>query len=382
MKVLMHTRFKNVSINVRTLLQALAALFVLMQSQQVIARQDSQLDQLFTIRDVKLDETASSANRARQTALLKAEVEAYTKLLRKITQATDRALLPDLSVAQRQALISGIEIVEERSSSRRYLATMNVRFEPSRVSSFLASHGVPHVLGTGRPILVLHAHQRGLASFLWEDDPVIEAALSAVDWVNRIRGYRFARGEIKERLAISASEVQDMNVDAALKVGALNSLRSAVLIRSSVVGNPDGSKQLNYEYAATDSGMSGTGVVPIGEAPTREAAEQGAVISMFEQILEVIDSSWRERLLVDTGAQGVLDVVVPSQSLDDLAELERRLAEVTLVQGYEVRELGVPLSRLHLRYTGREDQLALALRFEGLDLKPYGTQLLLEVRRQ
>lgn len=381
MKVLMHTQFKNIGFGARFWLSALAALFLLLLSQQVGARQDNPLDQLFTIRDVKLDETASSANRARQTALLKAEAEAYTKLLRKITQLADRALLPELDVTQRQALISGIEIVEEQSSSRRYLATMNVRFEPSRVSAFLASYGVPHVLGTGRPILVLHAHQRGLMTFLWEDDPIIGGARDEVDWVNRIRGYRFARGEIRERLAISASEVQNLNVEAALEVGALNALQSVVLISSSVVNNPDGSKLLKFNYTATDSGVSGAGAEPVAKTPAGSAAEQQALTNMFEQVLEVIDGSWRERLLVDTGTQGELDVVVPSQSLGDLAELERRLAEVTLVQAYEVRELAIPLSRLYLRYTGRQDQLALALRFEGLDLKPYGAQLLLELRK-
>lgn len=342
---------------------------------QVNARQDTPLDQLFTIRDIKLDETASSANRARQAALLKAEVAAYEKLLRKITQVEDRALLPELEVSERQALISGLEIVEEQTSSRRYLATMNVRFEPSRVSSFLARYNVPHVLGTGRPILVLHAHQRGLAKFLWESDPVIDSAREAVDWVNRIRGYRFARGEINERLVVSASEVQRLNHDAALKVGKINALQSAVLISSEIVKSDDGRQMLSFVYSATDSGVSGAEQLAIAGDDEAEA-----MTAMFNYVLEVIDGSWRERLLVDTGTQGDLTVVVPSISLEDLAELERRLGAVTLVQSYQVREVGIPLSQFHLRYTGREEQLALALRFEGLDLKPFGAQLMLELR--
>jgi len=376
MKVLMHTRVKNNSVCARLCWLAFVMLLVVLPQQTATARQDTPLDQLFTIRDIKLDETASSANRARQTALLKAEAEAYTKLLRKITQLDDRNLLPELSVTERQALISGIEIVEEQSSSRRYLATMNVRFEPSRVSSFLASYGVPHVLGTGRPILVLHAHQRGLSTFLWEDDPIVNQARNDVDWVNRIRGYRFARGEIRERLTISASEVRAKDIEAALKIGALNALEAAVLIVSNTINKPDGSNELSFEYTATDSGVTGDGTLPFASG-----GEQKAMADMFELVLEVIDGAWRERLLVDTGTRGELDVVVPSLSLSELAELERRLSSVTLVQGYEVRELGVPLSRLFLRYTGREDQLALALRFEGLDLKPYGSKFMIELRK-
>ena len=375
MKVLMQNQLKYIAKLSRFFALFFTVTLFSPLTQQVNARQDTPLDQLFTIRDIKLDETASSANRARQTALLKVEVEAYEKLLRKITQLSDRERLPELEVAERQALISGIEIVEERSSSRRYLATMNVRFEPSRVSNFLANYNVPHVLGTGRPILVLHAHQRGLAKFLWEDDPVLSQARAEVDWVNRIRGYRFARGEIKERAAVSASEVQQLDNEAALKIGAMNALQSAVLISSTVMQPDEGTQVLLFDYTATDSGVSGSGSFPVSGGD-----EKVALTEMFEYVLEMIDGAWRERLLVDTGTQGELNVVVPSLSLEDLAELERRLAAVTLVQAYEVREVGIPLSQLYLRYTGREDQLALAFRFEGLDLKPFGAQLMLELR--
>lgn len=349
---------------------------VLMPLAGVGARQDTPLDQLFTIRLIQVDETARSSNRARQTALLKAEEEAYGKLLRKITQQEDRLRLPELSVAERQALISGLELVDEQSSSRRYVATLNVRFEPSRVSAFLASYGVPHVLGTGRPILVLHAHKRGLTTYLWQRDTVLQQARDGVDWVNRIRGYRFARGEIRERLAISASEVHSFQQEPALAIGAMNSLESIVLVSSQVKREPDSPPVLVFRYLATDSGMQGDGKIAF-----TDGREDAALIEMYDRILEVIDGAWRERLLVDTGSQGELDVVVPSLTLEDLAELERRLDEVTLVQSYDVTMLGLPLSQLHLTYTGRSDQLALALRFEGLDLKPYGEQLMIELRK-
>lgn len=345
-------------------------------SNGVLARQETPLDQLFTIRAIAVDETARSSNQARQTAILKAEEEAYVKLLRKITQLEDRALLPDLRPAERQGLISGIEFVEEQSSSRRYVATLNVRFEPSRVSALLASYNVPHVLGTGRPILVIHAHKRGLATILWERDALVERGRMSVDWVNRIRGYRFARGEIRERLAISAADVRDFELEAAAEVGKLNDLESSVVISSETVNSAREGQILTYRYFATDSGVAGDGKIAIVDG-----REDVALSAMYEDILEIIDGAWRERLLVDTGSQGELSVLVASRNLEDLAETERRLGEVALVQAYQLTAVGIPLSKFHLTYTGRPDQLALALRFEGLDLKDYGDQLMIELRQ-
>ncbi len=373
----MHTRRKNVyAAEFFAALFCCFALSVFSSINPASAQPETPLDQLFTIRAIVVDETARSSSRARQIALLKAEEEAYGKLLRKITQLEDRAFLPALSVQERQALISGLEIVEEQTSSRRYVATMNVRFEPSRVSAFLANYSVPHVLGTGRPILVLHAHKRGLTTLLWQHDEIINQARNQVDWVNRIRGYQFARGEISERLALSASEVNELQTDPALSVGAANGLESAVLISSRVSHKTDGSRHLEFRYIATDSGVAGEDSVLFSGGQ-----ESAALVAMYDQILEVIDGAWRERLLVDTGSQGELEVLVPSTDLESFAEVESRLAKVTLVQSYTIGMIGLPISQIRLNYTGRADQLGLALRFEGLDLKPYGAGFIMELRQ-
>lgn len=340
---------------------------------------NASLDQLFTIRDVKVDESDRSASRARQAALLKAEADAYQKLLTKLTQAEDRVRLPELTVAERQALISGIELVDEQTSSRRYVATLNVRFEPSSVSSFLAEHNVPHVLGTGSDILVLHSHQRGLINILWEPDESLSAARDSVDWVNRIRGYKFPRGELRERMAASAAEVAGLDEQAALAVGGVSGLDSVLLMSSKMMKKNDGSSILMYQFLASDSGVVGEGAIPVEEG-TPNLDEAAAIVVMYEQVLENVDSSWRQRLLVDTGTQGTLEVLVPSLSLEDLAHVERSLAEISLVQSYQISAIGLPLSQFLINYTGRLDQLALALKFAGLELKPYGTQMIIERR--
>lgn len=362
----------------RNFTRSLAALMLAVGISPFLAAQDladTPLDQLFTIRAIKVDETDRSADRARRKALLGAESQAYIKLLQKITQQEDRELLPELTNEQRQALISGIEFVDEQSSSRRYIATLNVRFEPDRVSQYLADYGVPHVLGTGRPVLVVHAHQKGLRQYLWDLDLALAEARSEVDWLNRIRGYLFAKGSIQERLIMTASEVFDFNLEQANKITELNGLRATTLIGSKIEQNDDGVTVLKYRYLATDSGVEGQ-----GEIALKDQDEAAALVSMYNDILEVIDGAWRERLLVDTASSGDLTVVVPSRSLNEFVEVQKRLAGVTLVQSVETVSVALPLSSLQISYTGRADQLAMALRFEGLDLKPYGNQMILELR--
>lgn len=341
---------------------------------------DIPLDQLFTIRNIKVDETARSAADARIAALAKAEIEAYQKLLNKLTQPEARARLPDLSVIERQALISGIELVDEQTSSRRYLATLNVRFEPSLVSAFLADYEVPHVLAAGRPILVTHAHARGAANIFWEPDTILQQARDSVDWANRIRAYVFPRGEMRERLSLTAGEVVDLDANAALRVGRFNNLDSALIMSSSLDAKSGGNAVLSYEFYATDSGVSGEGSIDLGGAGA--ASEVEGLVSLYELVLDQIDTAWRERLLVDTGERGSLDAFIPSQSFERLRDIERRLSEITLVQNLTMNEVGIPLTRVSLNFTGKQEQLVLALRFAGLDLKPYGADMMIDLRDQ
>ncbi|WP_262695271.1 DUF2066 domain-containing protein [Kordiimonas aquimaris] len=379
----MSNLFKNMAFFFRVFRMFVAVLiFLPIGIQGLWAQTDTTLDQLFTIREVRVDEIARSANQARQAALLKAEEDAYTRLIRKITQAEHRDRLPVLGTAERQALISGIELVDELSSNRRYVATLNVRFAPSRVSEFLAEYNVPHVLGTGNDILVLHAHKRGLTEILWKQDQVIDAARDEVDWLNRIRGYRFARGEISERMSISAHAVDAFDTEAAINTSKISGLESVLLISSNIGLSVAGEKQLFYRFIATDSGVSAEGAVPIADdqASSELTGEAAALALMYEQVLEAIDGAWRERLLVDTGSQDIIDVFVATLSLDEMAQIELKLSEISLVQNYKIIEIGLPTSRFAISYTGRLDQLILAMQFAGLELKPYGSQMILEHR--
>ncbi|TNE66959.1 MAG: DUF2066 domain-containing protein [Alphaproteobacteria bacterium] len=367
----MHKQLANNGLLGATVLSALLILFV--GSFMPAHAADDSLDRLFNIQAVKVDETAVSAAEARKIAFSKAELLAYDKLLRKLTQPEGRERLPQLGELQLQSLISGIEVVDEQSSSRRYVATLNVRFEPSRVSAFFAQYQVPHVLGTGGGILVLHAHARGLSQLLWEQDPVLQKARASVDWLNRIRHYVFPYGAVSERLAVSYEEVNAFNSNAAKKMTDMYGVQAALMIASSWEQGAGGGL-LHYRFYSTDGEFSGEGdIAGAGDEAT-------AIATMYDRVLDENDSAWRQQLLVDTAQGGEMSVLIATESLAALNGIENKLKAVALVQDYQIESISLPVSRLHFRYSGREDQLVMALRYAGLTLRPYGTQRMLELR--
>ncbi|MCK0069900.1 DUF2066 domain-containing protein [Kordiimonas laminariae] len=335
-----------------------------------LAQTTESLDRLFTIKAIKVDETARRASEAQRTALAKAELEAFDKLLLKVTQPEGRAILPEITTAEKQSLISGLEIVEESSSSRRYTATLNVRFEPSLVSQFLARYHVPHVLSVGRGLVVFYAFEDGLNEYLWQRNTSSDAAIDQVDWINRIRNYTFPVGGLRERALVSYEEVKELDLSKRDRLLAFYNLPSVLFIHST--WNVQ-SSSLSYKFKLSDDNLVGDGYI---EAATSIEAQE----TMFEEVLEQIDSVWRSQLLVDTGQGGSMDVLLETTSLESLVEVEKKLADVTLVQNVKIDEVGLPFSRISFLYTGREDQLVVALRFAGLNLEEYGEERLLKAR--
>lgn len=256
------------------------------------------------------------------------------------------------------------------------MAVLDVRFEPSNVSAFLAEYGVPHVLGTGRGLIVLHAHTDGLNNYIWEPKASSLKARAAVDWLNRIRTYVFPRGELKERAAISYAEVANFKTYNLQSITKFYNVQSALLIRSEWKLQPDGKKRLDYAFFSTDGNWARNGSVSAQGVNAEEDAQR----QMFETVLEEIDTAWRDQLLVDTGREGELMTLVPSVNLTILADIEKRLADVSLVRGVELKEIGLPFSKIYFHYTGRKEQLVMALRYAGLDLTTYGDGHIIKVR--
>jgi len=376
MKDLMKQQTENTAFFIdfsRILFVGLWFAYSLILTSQVNANQTDSLDRLFTIKDIHIDITARNANEARNQALLEAEERAYDKLLLKLTQPEGRLLLPELSLAEKQTMVSGIELRDEQSSSRRYIATFDVRFEPSAFSDFLATYNVPHVLAAGNSVVVFHSHSNGTGDYLWEPNPAMQTARETVDWVNRIRTYVFPNGELQERLMVTYGEVKQLSADKALTLADIYGAKSVLYMYSEWHPDSQGGGALRYRFLAQESGLAETAEIVMQGVE----AESNAITAMYESLLDLIDSSWRGQLLVDTGEGGSLETLLETTNLKSLVDIEERLSGISLVNNVQIKSVGLPVSKVSFDYTGREDQLIIALKFAGLTLSYYGADRLL-----
>ncbi|WCL52809.1 hypothetical protein [Gimibacter soli] len=337
---------------------------VLMLGAWLPATAEDGLETLFMIRDVEVDETARDALRAREQALRVAEDKAWDKVIDKLTRVDDRDKLPPLSFEERRRYVSGIEVLKEQASSNRYVASLNVRFEPELMIRLFTENGVGHVLSLGQPLLVLHGHTRGIFTHFLSEDATLLAARDRVDWVNRLRPYIWPAATEAERESFSWRQIVSGN-----QAHMAPHLRSYGVPRGLVIQSSwterDGMGSLAfraYESDGTEELLSG-----VTEKPVGPKAEEDAIAEMYDAIIGVEEKAWRQSQLVDAGATGSIEADVAAERIETLLEIERRLDRVTLVTAHRRLTLALPLSRIALDFAGREEQLIVAMKQVGLE---------------
>jgi hypothetical protein len=84
-----------------------------------------------------------------------AEERGLQILLRRVAPFGALSQLPDLSVAQAEALIDGLSIRSEKMSTTRYIASFDISFNEQAVKQMLAERNIPVSEGRAESILVL-----------------------------------------------------------------------------------------------------------------------------------------------------------------------------------------------------------------------------------
>ena len=112
---------------------------------------DAQASNLFEVKNVNVDAEASSALEARGIALKDGQSQAFQILLKRLTRVEDWPVLPIVSEQEIETFVRRFRVQDEKTSSRRYLASMSVVFEPETVLDLLRTLNIPFSETQGAP---------------------------------------------------------------------------------------------------------------------------------------------------------------------------------------------------------------------------------------
>ena len=328
---------------------------------------------IFTVRDVAVDETAATAAAARQTAIAVGQRRAFRRLMDRLVPEAQREQVPQVDSVALQYYVLDFSVNDERTSTVRYLADLTFRFNGDEVRKLLRNAGVGFAETRSRPVVVLPVFSDGAAPpALW---------LAANPW--------------RDVWAVKPGD--NGLVPLTVPIGDLDDL-AAIDAPRALAGDPEALKAIAERYGADDvlvteaslSGdpQTGSGVLAV---TTRRYHDGAANVTLRDKLVQVtgepfdgflrraadridnaVQETWKQQYVLQFGNQRSILVYVPLGGLDDWLAVRKRLAGVAAIQQTGLTTLSRKEAQLEITFVGDEQRLsrALAQRELFLALRP------------
>lgn len=321
----------------------------------------SDYSNLFVVKDIAVDKTASSASVAREQAVLEAERRAYATVLKRITMPIDADRLPVPSTEELVNLVKDVSIANEKTSSVRYIATLQVRFKADLIKDLLQEHSIPYVNDMPKPAVILPVFNTGADNYFWDEGNT---------WFAFLKGKKFDSSFVP--LIVPLGDETDMEYT------------------SGTVNTKELLKRYNAGYVFLAEMKKANGFFTVSVNPLDDAKKtfnsfnlkvsaEGDETKVFDAILktmsEKIDNDWRDNNVVHFAKASSIIVIVPINNITDWLKIKKRLDKVSVINRYDLQAMRQDKIQLTIFFGRGLDRLVSDLAGEKLELKQAGSGL-------
>jgi hypothetical protein len=303
---------------------------------------------LWTVANVAVDGTANSPSAAKDAALAKGRMKAWTEIFRRLTPSTEWQSQPQLTDDVLEPMVKSFDIANEKHSSTRYLATVTYVFNAASVRDALRKSGIQFSESTAKPVLVV-----ALTGAAWQPESSWGAAWSGQTRRGRLVPVAVPLGDAQDLAALATvSTAADWGVVKPLadRYGAGSVLVAAQTKSANGI-------QVSMTHVRPD------GRVPRAQAFARQGTEDETQLAAraASAIADALQEDWKRTTSVDFGSQASLSVMVPFRTLPEWVAMRKVLDSTKLIQRAAVEEMNMSVARVRLDYVGKLDQLQTAL---------------------
>ena len=331
----------------------------------------------YEVGDVRVDETAETAAKAKEKALAAAENQAYAKLIGRLILSEDQAKLPQPGRGELAALIRDFGVVEEKASSVRYIARMVFRFKPEGVRKLLRDHNVAFAETESKPLAVLPLFQGKGPMVLWDNPNPWREAWQALPGRDGLVPLVVPLGDLADVSSASANQVAKGELAALNLLATRYEAGGTVVPRATLkVDGRSGLPVLDVTLARYNASglVSSTPVSVVAQA--QEDAE-GLLRRAAAELARRIEDEWKRANVLSLDSMGLTPATVPVSGLKDWLDVRRKLEGVALVRKVDVVQMSRDEVRIAIHHLGDAQQLTVALRQSDLAFALEGEQWVL-----
>jgi hypothetical protein len=342
-------------------LLALAALLALLALAPTV-RPPAAAD-LYRAELVEVDVTATDAVTARARAIEQGQRDGLRQVLEQLTLPD--APLPSVDRLDIDRYVRSFEVAEEQVSPTRYIAKLNINYDPTAVEGLLRGSGVAYIDRPPEPVLVVPATRQGGRWALWADDAWRLAWNARADR-GRLLDIRLPLGDGWDVAslpaeALAASYYPGLDSLAA-RYGAVTAYVAAAELPAGELqaGMPVRVELFGATFEATPAPLTAT------TGPGLDAAEM--LEPVVAATVAALERSWKQDSLVRAGTPRSLAVEVPLADLRAWVQIRRDLETLPVVRQLRVDSLERARASLTIDYLGEPRDLEAALMRVGLSL--------------
>ena len=331
---------------------------------------------IYTLYNIEVDETSRNVASARDRALRTGQRIALEQLFRRIILKNDREKLPVFADNEVVEFVSGFEINEEKRSSVRYIASLVVHFNRTKINDVLSFYKIPFAETLGTAVSVLPVLEKGGAILLWEKNNGWLNAWHQHDVINNLVPISTPLATLKNKFYISALQARAYNkkrVETFISENRLNDL----IIAYAVIGKNLSAGKLTLDIELKRNSLKNKGdSVALLKVSVPYLDEKGNLnyTALFKAGVDVttdwVDDSWKSKVLVSYGSASTILVRGKLLAVDDWLFMQKQLAKVNLVRKVSLEQISTHSVDLKIEFAGDPRQLALSVEQQGLSLEP------------
>ena len=350
-------------------LRGLAIITVLMAS----VPQHSWAGESLVNSEVDVDVSGKDAADAREQAMMKAHTDALAELLGKFTTPEQvNHIITTLDIGKVNSLVRGTEVLDEKISSNRYRARLQVTFDADEISNLIGKNGAGNtteqIVATVGSFLIIPAYEEDGVQMLWEESN---------PWRNawKVQGLEVTSGDIvvpfgdtNDIKVVDYSNVASANFSALLPLTLRYGVSDVVILQAKLSHTPD--LQVDVVKRRINRTQNEVNLTSYRADPqeTKDALLSRAAKDITESLQHKKTEEMEASKTVSGGERNNVMVLASISTLASWTQLRTKLATLPMIDKLEVLALAPQQVDLIIHYRGTPDSLGNAITSQNIRL--------------
>ena len=325
-------------------------------------------NKVFVIENVAVDETSSTALKAREKALEIGQKRAWKKLLERMTFPETVKKVADIPYSELRSLIRGYEVMRERTSTVRYLADLNVTFNGNEVRQFFLNNNIDYAETPSAPVLVVPLLIRQGAASLWETPNPWRDAWQNLPEQRGLVDIRVPVGDLADIRDIAAIQALRGDQKKLKKIAKRYNAKTIVVAKAfKRFGIKDNLPILEIIITKIRTDQIEETIIDTIKGEIGDDLLNLLGVGVTRVVNSIVDS-WKKENAVTTGLLLRVPVFVPIKGLNNWLGITSQLDEIGILKRTNLRRLSKREALIDLWVTGNITLLENALGSKNLSL--------------